>query len=110
MLFFAILLVPLMLAWTSWLRDDHQQRLRKALSLAGLLLVSLTAILALVAIAQEVSDKGRSFHVLQMERWVYLIAISSIPLLLFGRRMNRWMGLSSAVLIPITTSFVSALY
>jgi apolipoprotein N-acyltransferase len=109
-MFFVLLFGPLAFAWIDWLQNNKQERFRKVLSLIGLLVVSSAAILTSIAIAQVTKDKGRSLHVIQLERWIFSIAFLSIPFLFFGRRMTRWLGLVSAVLIPIATSFIDTLY
>jgi hypothetical protein len=110
MLFFLILAVPLVLAWTDWFRVPDQRMSRRSLATVGLILLSLIPILSLIAIAKVAGDHGRSSTAIQLERWMFLIGALSIPFLSFGYRMTRWLGLVSAIFLPLAASFVDTLY
>jgi len=110
MLFYLVITIPLALAWADWFRVGGQRTMRRMLSATGLVLLSVVPVLSVIAIAQVASNHGRSSTVVHLEGLMFLVAALSIPFLLFGYRMTRWVGLVSAALLPIAASFVDSLY
>jgi hypothetical protein len=110
MLFYLILAIPLALAWGDWFRVRDQRANRRNLAAIGLVLLSLIPVLSIIAIARVAGDHGSSSNTIRIERWMFVTAALSIPFLLFGYRMTRWVGLASAIFLPIAASFVDTLY
>ena len=105
-----LLLLPLVFAWRDRFCTAEQQAWRKILSTLGLLLVTSVPILSLVAMVEVNRAGGISPNVIHTERWMFAAAALSIPLLCFGYRMTRWLGVGSAIVLPFVASFIDTLY
>jgi len=102
--------IPLALAWSDWFGVTEQRPFRKALSMTGLLLLSTVPLISIAAMVQVSKSHGITPTVIHLEGFMFGGSLLSIPFLCFGYRMARWVGVASAIVLPLVAAFVNTLY
>ncbi|HEX7157943.1 MAG TPA: hypothetical protein VF214_02925, partial [Edaphobacter sp.] len=67
-------------------------------------------LISIAAIVQVSKSHGITPTVIHLEGLMFGAAVLSIPFLSFGYRMTRWIGLASAIVLPLVAAFVNTLY